>query len=168
MNRRSLALAALVLGSAACSRLTAPVDDQVTPMPEPVAAASAEPAAPAPAPTPTPAPAPPPKPEMIKASHILVAYKGAMRADPAIKRTKEEAKKLAADLQKKAQKEDFAALAKKHSDDKGSGANGGELGEFSRTQMVKPFADAAFALKPGEVSAVVESDFGFHIIKRPK
>ena len=124
--------------------------------------------APPPAPTPAPVAAKPPE-EKVKASHILVSYKGAMRADPEIKRTKAEAKKLAEDLQKKlakAKADVFADTAKKSSDDKGSGKAGGDLGEFTRTQMVKPFADAAFALKPGEVSKVVESDFGFHVIRR--
>lgn len=163
-----LSLTVAAASIAGCGRLTTPVDDRVTPMPEPAAAAPASTAAPAPAPTPAPV-APKAAEPKVRASHILVAYKGAMRADPEIKRTKAEAKKLAEDLQKKlatAKPEAFAEAAKKSSDDKGSGRAGGDLGEFTRTQMVKPFSDAAFALKPGEVSKVVESDFGFHVIKR--
>jgi len=59
----------------------------------------------------------------------------------------------------------FADLAKKNSDDPGSAAKGGDRGFFGRGMMVKPFEDATFTLKDGEISGVVESDFGFHIIK---
>jgi peptidyl-prolyl cis-trans isomerase D len=103
----------------------------------------------------------------MRASHILVAYSGALRASPAIQRTKPEAQKLATELLGRLKKgEDFAKLAGQHSDDPSGRSRGGDLGNFEREAMVKPFADAAFALKPGEVSGLVETSFGFHIIKR--
>ena len=105
--------------------------------------------------------------QKIKASHILLSYKGAERAKDTVTRTKEETKaqaeKLLADLKKSPAK--FEEYAKQYSDDS-SGANGGDLGEFGRGQMVKPFEDMAFSLKTGQLAdTVVESQFGFHIIK---
>lgn len=103
----------------------------------------------------------------MAASHVLIQYKGSMRSSPAITRSKEEAQKLATEVMNKAKKgQDFAALAKQYSDEPGAKDRAGALGSFSRAQMVKPFADAAFALKPGEISSVVETAFGFHVIKR--
>lgn len=100
-------------------------------------------------------------PEQVRASHIL------LRVDPAAEREeKENALKRARDLQKQAASgADFAQLARDNSEDPGSAPNGGDLGFFTRDRMVKPFADAAFALEPDEVSDVVESRFGYHVIK---
>lgn len=101
------------------------------------------------------------------ASHVLIQYKGSQRAAATITRSKEEAKKLADEVLAKAKKgQDFAGLAKQYSDEPGAKDRAGTLGKFAKGQMVKPFADAAFALKPGEISNVVETDFGFHVIKR--
>ena len=105
--------------------------------------------------------------EKVGASHLLVMYKGSMRAAPTITRTKEEAKKRAEEALAKAKKGvSFDKLVSEYSDEPGAGARGGKLGKFTRQQMVKPFADAAFALKPGQLSDLVETPFGYHIILR--
>ena len=99
--------------------------------------------------------------ERVRASHILIdAPKAADAATKAQARAKAEA--ILKDV--KAGK-DFATLAKQNSQDPGSAANGGDLGFFQQGQMVGPFNDTAFSLKPGTVSDIVETDFGYHIIK---
>jgi peptidyl-prolyl cis-trans isomerase C len=77
------------------------------------------------------------------------------------------AKRAAIDglLQRVRAGEDFAEVARQNSDDPGSGPRGGDLGFFTRGRMVQPFADSAFALQPGQMSGVVQTQFGFHIIK---
>ena len=101
-------------------------------------------------------------PEERRASHILIkADKGAPAAD----REKAKAKAEALLAQWKAKSAAFADLARKNSDDPGSADKGGDLDFFGRGAMVKAFEDAAFSLKPGETSGVVESDFGYHIIQ---
>jgi len=128
-----------------------------------------EPPSPAARQAPAPTPAAPAVAETVEASHLLVAYQGAMRASPTITRSKEEAQKRAQEAQLKAKKGgNFAELVAEYSDEPGAGARGGKLGSFTRERMVKPFADAAFALKPGELSSVVETAFGFHVILRTK
>lgn len=106
-------------------------------------------------------------PEEISASHILISYKGASRADAKITRSKEEAKAEAERIHKLVTSEgnDFAETAKKHSDGPSS-TKGGDLGKFKFEVMAKPFSEAAFSLDVGSVSEVVETDFGFHVIKR--
>ncbi len=100
-------------------------------------------------------------PEQVKAAHILI--KLPPDASPELK---EQKRKLAAEVLEKARAgQDFAQLAKKYSDDPGSAAKGGELGLFPRGTMVAPFEKAAFSLAPGQISDIVESPFGFHIIK---
>jgi parvulin-like peptidyl-prolyl isomerase len=162
-----LLIVGLGLALSACASLTEPGTGAPPPQPEPEpAVAPSEAAAPTPAPAPTPTPAPAPE-QSIAASHVLIQYKGSMRAAPTITRSKEEAKKLATEVMNKAKKgQDFAALAKQYSDEPGAKDRAGALGKFTKGQMVKPFADAAFAMKPGEISNVVETDFGFHVIKR--
>lgn len=100
-------------------------------------------------------------PEQVRASHILVSIKpGATDEDKAAAKAK-----LEGILAKLKDGGDFAALATEHSDCP-SKSNGGDLDWFSRDRMVKPFADAAFALAEGEISGIVESEFGYHIIKK--
>lgn len=97
----------------------------------------------------------------VRASHILISFP--QNADAAAKQqAKTKAEGILKDL--KAGK-DFAAAAKESSQDPGSAVNGGDLGFFEKGQMVPPFEQAAFALNPGEMSELVESQFGYHIIK---
>ena len=99
--------------------------------------------------------------EQRRASHILInAAKDAPAAEREKARTKADG--LLADVRK--DPKSFAQLARKNSDDPGSASNGGDLDFFAKGAMVKSFEDAVFALKKGEISAVVESEFGFHII----
>jgi peptidyl-prolyl cis-trans isomerase D len=99
-----------------------------------------------------------PKEETIQAAHILFKVAAGVK-DTDIKTKAEEI------LKRAKAGEDFAALATKYSEDKGSAAKGGYLGPIRRKMMVKEFEDAAFALKPGEMSGLVRSQYGFHIIK---
>ncbi len=99
----------------------------------------------------------------VKASHILVCWAGAERCEN--ERTQEEAKALIDNLKSRATAANFAQLAKMNSDDASNASAGGDLGFFARGAMVKPFEDAAFALAKGAVSDVVETPFGYHLIK---
>lgn len=105
--------------------------------------------------------------EQVKARHILIAFKGspaAQEGKPEL--TEEQAKAKAEDLHKQlVAGANFDELAKKESDDVGSGARGGDLGAFGRGQMVPEFEKAAFEGKKGEISPVVRTQFGYHIIK---
>lgn len=99
-------------------------------------------------------------PERVRARHILfMAQEGVSKEQDDAARAK--AVDVIAQLKKG---KDFASLAKL-SDDKGSGAQGGELGWFTRGQMVPPFEEAVFAMKPGEISEPVRTAFGWHVIK---
>ena len=106
-------------------------------------------------------------PEEISASHILISFTGADRADGDVTRTKEEAKVEAQRIRKLIVDEgkDFAKMASEHSNGP-SKSKGGDLGKFKFEVMAKPFSEAAFALEVGAVSEVVETGFGFHVIKR--
>lgn len=102
------------------------------------------------------------QPEQRTASHILIAFDNA--ADAA---TRAKAKAKATDLFQTLQKapERFGELARTQSQDPGSAAEEGSLGSFGRGMMVKPFEDAVFSMKPGEIRGPVESDFGYHLIR---
>ena len=105
--------------------------------------------------------------EQVKVRHILIAPKGSPAAQKDKKQlTDAEAKTKAEEIHKKiAAGANFAELAKKESDDAESGKSGGDLGAFSRGQMVPEFEQAAFAAKAGEVTPVVKTQFGYHIIQ---
>jgi peptidyl-prolyl cis-trans isomerase C len=100
------------------------------------------------------------KPEQVKASHILI------KTEPSAgEEEKGKARKKLEDVQAKLKKgEKFDALAKQFSECPSS-EKGGDLGYFSRGQMVKPFEDAAYAMKPGDVSDIVATQFGYHLIQ---
>lgn len=108
--------------------------------------------------------------EQVTARHILIAFKGSPAAQagkPEL--TEEQAKAKADELRKQiAGGASFDELAKKESDDVGSGANGGDLGPFGRGQMVPEFDKAAFDAKVGDVSAPIRTQFGYHIIRVDK
>lgn len=97
-----------------------------------------------------------------RASHILVKVDAGADAQ-AKARAREKAQAILARV--KARPDTFADEARQNSDDPGSKAAGGDLDFFGKGAMVKPFEDAAFALKPGEISDIVETDFGFHVIR---
>lgn len=100
--------------------------------------------------------------EQRRASHILIGF--GVNASPAQKQeAKAKAEVLLAEVKK--HPDSFEAIAIKNSQDPGSAAKGGDLGSFGRGAMVKPFEDAAFGMKVNDISNLVESEFGYHIIK---
>jgi parvulin-like peptidyl-prolyl isomerase len=96
------------------------------------------------------------RPMTMQASHILLLDS---------EHTQERLAEIEAILERINNGEDFAVLAMEYSEDEGSAANGGDLGSFSQGEMVAPFEEAAMALEIGEVSGIVETDYGYHIIK---
>jgi hypothetical protein len=107
------------------------------------------------------------QPHEIGARHILIMHALSKSKPPNVSRTRAEAEARAQEvLAKLAKGAVFEELVNTYSDEPGAAERHGDLGVFDRAQMVKPFADAAFSLKVGEVSGIVETPFGFHVIKR--
>jgi parvulin-like peptidyl-prolyl isomerase len=107
------------------------------------------------------------EPKEIGAKHILVMHSESKSKPENVTRSREEARKRAQEsLVKIRGGADFDEMVREYSDEPGAGERNGDLGVFDRSVMIKTFSDVAFALKVGEVSEVVETPFGFHIIKR--
>lgn len=107
------------------------------------------------------------EPKSIGAKHILVMHAQSERKPPTVTRSKEEAKKRAQEALTKARAgEPFDKLVLQYSDEPGAAERGGDLGVFEKKVMVKAFSDVAFKLKVGEISEIVETPFGYHIIMR--
>lgn len=102
----------------------------------------------------------------VKASHILISTRDAATQAPLSDEEKAKKKEEAEAILKQAKSgKNFAELAQQHSEDPGSAKLGGDLGYFDKKRMVPEFTEAAFALKVGEVSDLVETEYGYHIIK---
>jgi NIMA-interacting peptidyl-prolyl cis-trans isomerase 1 len=179
LSRQTIALS-FALVAVACGSSPAPAPKTEAPP------SASSPSSPAPAPAPAPSPAsaspssdaspttasdtqakPAAKPTKITARHVLIQWMGCDHAGPSVVRTRDQALAVAEDVLRRAKAgEDFARLAVEFSDEPNAGQRGGSLGRFGHGQMVKAFEEAAFALKPGEISGVVETGFGFHVIQR--
>ena len=107
------------------------------------------------------------EPERISVKHVLVKYHGAKGAKPAVPRSREEACLRAVEVRDKLRGgADFSKMVVEYSEEPGAASREGSLGSIERRDMVPPFADAAFELDVNQLSDVVESDFGFHVIFR--
>jgi peptidyl-prolyl cis-trans isomerase NIMA-interacting 1 len=160
-----LAACAMCLGMAACDGTLTGIG-RVPRAPEPALppapVETVEPTDPA-----APAAAPEPEAEEISAQHLLVMYQGSKSAPRSIKRSREEALTRATEALEAIKKgQDFDKVVAIYTDEPGGSRRRGSLGKFTRDRMVKPFSDAAFALDVGEVSTVIETPFGFHVIRR--
>jgi hypothetical protein len=107
--------------------------------------------------------------DRLGAKHVLVMYRGSVKAPPEVTRTKEEALALAQRVTAEARKgAKFRALVAQHSDEPGAAGRGGDLGTFKRGAMVPEFEEALLKLEPGGISEPVETPFGFHVIMRTR
>lgn len=108
--------------------------------------------------------------EKLGAKHLLVMYAGSERAPAGVTRSKDEARALATQAAKEAHAPGarFEELVARYSDEPGAARRGGDLGTFKRGMLVPAFQEALDALKVGEISEVVETSFGFHVILRTK
>jgi parvulin-like peptidyl-prolyl isomerase len=107
------------------------------------------------------------EPDSIRARHVLVMHVDSKAKPEGVLRSKEQALARAREcLLKVRSGADFSAMVAEYSDEPGAAERGGDLGMFKRATMVKAFSDAAFELRVGEISEVVETAYGFHIIKR--
>jgi parvulin-like peptidyl-prolyl isomerase len=107
------------------------------------------------------------EPESIVVKHILVKYVGAKKAGPEIKRSRGDACLRAVEARHRLENgETFAEIVSEYSDEPGAASREGLIGPIKRKDVVAPFADAAFELRANEVSHVVETESGFHIILR--
>ncbi len=98
----------------------------------------------------------------VKANHLLICWSGAQSCTGNL--SKEDARKKIDELKAQATKENFVDLVKANSSEPGASESGGDLGWFGKGMMVKPFEDATFAMKVGEISEVIETQFGYHLI----
>jgi hypothetical protein len=107
------------------------------------------------------------EPPKVTLRHVLVKYKGAKNADAGVTRTREEACLRAIEARDKVREgADFEEIVKQYSEEPGAATRGGSVGAVERKDVAKPFADAAFELSINQLSDVVETEFGFHIILR--
>lgn len=166
MRPHRLLLLAIALSACAAAE---PVPTVALPSAEPAAVAPPAPPPPAPPePRPKKGPAPVDLDGLVGAKHVLFQFAGSMRASPQNTRSRAEARRLASEVRDRARRgEDFASLAA-YSDEPGAAKRGGDLGRFKPDMMVPEFGAAVLELGIGEISDVVESPFGFHVILRTK
>lgn len=109
------------------------------------------------------------EPEEISARHVLVMHDDSQAKPDHVSRTREQARARAEEVLVKLRSgADFTEMVREYTDEPGGPERGGDLGAFRKEVMVKAFAEAAFSLDVGEVSEVVETEYGFHVIKRTR